>query len=360
MSKSGILARVVASARAVIRTPLWVTMVSIVGVLTLVATALTVFSDTATTPGLDAGRMALSFDTLLVLAFALFTVPAIVDRIRRTTGTSGFLDAFVTAFLVGWSLIFAATPAFVWAIASTGVNPAVWAPALGSLKLEVLLVDVLVAFAFTTVPKAGTATAVAYAAISSLVFGPLLALGAITALPGVERKTTTWSVVWPDDQSKIDSATGYPKDPECPHPGVSTQTVPRYDLVWVAAPIIPFALVSESVEPKLATFVDTRYMGESEPITADSPKTTAPIDIFSTIAISSRALHRDQSWEKTINECERIAAGLDPWVDAFAADPVAVLDSTESGFTAGLMGQGVIVGAWIAGMLVIPRIRRKR
>lgn len=360
MSNSRILARVTTSALAVIRTPLWVTMVSLVGALTLVATALTVFSDTATAPGLDAGRMALSFNTLLVLAFALFTVPAIVDRVRHTTGASGFLDSFVTAFLVGWSLVFAAAPAFIWAMASTAVSPTVWVPALGSLKLEVLLVDVLVAVAFATIPKAGTATAVAYAAIASLVFGPLLALAAVTTLPGVERKTTTWSVVWPDDQSKIDTITGYPKDPECPNPSVSTNKVPQYDLVWAAAPIIPFALVSESVEPKLATFVDMRYMGESEPVSAESPKTTGPIDIFSTIAISSRAMHRDQSWEKTINECERLAAGLDPWVDTFAVDPKDVLESTESGFAAGLIGQGVIVGAWIAGMLVIPRIRRKR
>lgn len=360
MSTTGIPARIIASTKAVIATPLWQSIVVANGVLALVATALTVLSKEANADGLDGGRMALSFATLLTLAFALFTVPAIVDRIRHTTGASGFLDSFVTAFLVGWSLVFAATPAFLWAILSTGVAPDVWVPALGTLKLEVLVVDLLVAVAFATITRAGTATAVAYAAISSLVIGPLLALAAVTALPGVKQTTINYPVQWPDDQSLIDVKTGYPKDPTCPKPVTSTNFVPQYNLVWAAAPIIPFALVSESVEPVIAEFVNTMYMDQSVAIGPAAPKATAPIDLFSTIALSTRTLQRDQAWEITTNECDRIAAGLDPWFDSTQLEPQAVLDETQSGFVAGLAGQSAIVGLWIVGLLVIPRFRRRK
>ncbi|MEY4396893.1 MAG: hypothetical protein RLZZ40_649 [Actinomycetota bacterium] len=361
MSTTGFSATVRASFWAVVRTPLWVTMVSTVGVLTLVATALTVFSDNATADGLDAGRMALSFVTLLTLAFALFTIPAIVDRVRHTTGASGFVDSFLTAFLVGWSLVFAATPALLWAMAATGVGADVWVPALGSLKLEVLLVDVLVAIAFGSIRKPGTATAVAYGAIASLVAGPLLVLGVTAALPGVKQTTYTWTMEWPKDGTGVDPVTGYPSDPKCPTKSATTQVVPRYDLVWAVAPVNPFALVSESVEPKLVTFVDRTYMGESEVVSDFSPRSTAPIDIFSTIAISSRTLQLPADETVTINECELLAETGQPYSSyPYGRAAADVLTNTTSGFVPGLVGQLLVAGVWIAGMLVIPRVRRQK
>ena len=357
MSTTGFGATVRTSFWAVVRTPLWVTMVSTVGVLTLVATALTVFSDNATADGLDAGRMALSFVTLLTLAFALFTIPAIVDRVRHTTGASGFVDSFITAFLVGWSLLFAATPALLWAMAATGVGADVWVPALGSLKLEVLLVDVLVAVAFGSIRKPGTATAVAYGAIASLVAGPLLVLGVTAALPGVKQTTYTWTMEWPKDGTGVDPDTGYPVDPKCPTKSANTQVVPRYDLVWGVAPVIPFALVSESVEPKLVTFVDTLYMGQAAAV---APKTTAPVDIFSTIAISSRTLQLPADETITINECELLKETGQPYSSyPYGRAATDVLSTTTSGFVPGLVGQLLVAGVWIAGILVIPRVRRQ-
>lgn len=362
MSTTGIIAKLRTSTVAVIRTPLWATMVSTVAGLTLIATALTVFSENATAEGLDAGRMALSFDTLLVLAFALFTVPAIVDRVRHTTGAHGFLDSFVTAFVVGWSMVFAATPAFVWALAATGVGADVWVPALGSLKLEVLLVDVLVAVAFTTIRKPGTATAVAYGAISSLIIGPLLALGVVAAMPGVTQTTYTSTMEWSKDGSGIDPVTGYPTDPRCPTKTASKREVPRYELAWASAPIIPFALVSESVEPKLVQFVNAIYMDQSTAQSPDAPKTTAPVDIFSTIALNTRSLQIPAETTITINECELLKETGQPYLSTpyGQRNPADILANTTSGFTTGLIGQLAIVGAWIVGMVVIPRLRRQK
>ena len=361
MSKQGVIARVLASTTAVIATPLWVTIVAAVGGLSLIATALTILSNETNVDGLDSGRMALSISSFLVLAFALFTIPAIVDRIRHSSGAIGFLDSFVTTFVVGWSFVIAAAPSFVWAILATGVGPEVWIPALGTLKLEVLVVDLLVAVAFSPVRKPSTATAVAYAAIVSLVVGPLLVLGSVATMPGVKQTTRVWTMQWPDDQTLIDPDTGYPKDPTCPNPSWSTQMLPRYNLVWAAAPINPFVLMSESVEPAIATFVNKGYMGETEAITPDTPRTTAPIDLFSTIALSSRALQISPEETIVINECELLETTGQPYVDyPYGPSTQDVLDTTTSGFTAGLIGQGAIVGAWIAGMVVIPRLRRQK
>lgn len=362
MSNSGILARISASVTAVIRTPLWVSVVAAEGVFALVATSLTVLSRETNTEGLDSGRMALSFTTMLVLAFALFTVPAIVDRVRHATGASGFLDSFVTAFVVGWSLVFAATPALAWAILATGVGPDVWIPALGALKLEVLIVDVLVAVAFAAVRKAGTATALAYAAITSLVVGPFLVLGTVAALPGVQQTTEYWTFDWgKEGEVKTDPVTGYPIDPTCPSPTTSTTTVPRYNTVWAAAPIIPFVLVSEAVEPKMAYFVNTMWMGETEAVTPESPKTTAPIDLFTTFVLPTRQMQLSPTERIVINECTLLEETGNPYAPyPYGPSSETIIAGTQSGFVPGLIGQGVIVGAWVIGLLVIPRLRRQK
>ena len=361
MSNPRIVTQIRNSFIAVVRTPLWLTIVAAEGVLALIATVLTTFNENTTVEGLDAGRMSLSFVTMLVLAFALFTIPAVVDRVRSTTGASGFLDSFVTAFIVGSSLLVAATPALLWAMLSTSVSPAVWSPALGSLKLEVLIVDLLVAVAFTTIRRPGAATAVAYGAIVSLVVGPFLVLAAVTALPGAMQTTRNWSMTWPTDQNDIDPDTGYPKDPKCPNPVSSTVMIPRYDLVWPAAVVNPFVLVAESVEPKIATYEEVLWMGDSSAIAPEANKVTAPIDLFSTLAVSSRALQITPGETILINECELLATTGQPYPDY--PDSTAsqkVIDGTQSGFTVGLIGQLSVVALWIAGMVVIPRLRPRK
>lgn len=362
MSNQGILARIVSSTATVIRTPLWVTTVAALSALTMIATALTLFSDTATVPGLDAGRMALSFDTLLVLAFALFTIPAIVDRVRHSEGPTDFLGALITATLTGASLLIAAAPALVWAILSTGVDVIVWMSALGAVKIEILLVVALVAVAFSVFRTPSTATALAYASVTSLIILPLIVLGVFAALPGTTQVTYRTSIDWDKtDSTEIDPVTGYPIDPECTHTYAERNYKPRYDSVWFVAPVIPFITVSESVEPTIVEFVEELLYDQEAPVEADPFTTVAPVDIFSTIAFQSRSLQLVPAPSITINECELLAEHGDPyWDSSNRTQFETVLSSTQSGFVPGLIGQGVIVGAWVAGMLVIPRIRRKR
>lgn len=362
MSNSGNFTRISGSIAAVIRTPLWGSLVVAEAVLALVATALIVLSEDTNAPGLDSGRMALSFTVLLTLAFALFTIPAIVDRVRKSTGGTGVVDALVTSALVGISLVIAAAPALLWAILATTVHPAVWLSAIGALLGEVALVIIVVTVAFSSIRDAGTATGLSYGAIVSLIVVPFLVLGVTAVLPGEKQTTTYYYIDWgKDGDVEVDPETGWPIDPTCPTPTSDTRIVPRYDLVWGVASVIPFAFVAESVEPVVAEFVNTMYMSETEPITDDTPKSTAAIDLFTSISLSTRVLQIPPGVDIVINECERIEAGLDPYVyNAPGGTPQELIASTQSGFVPGLIGQAAISGAWVVGMLVIPRLRRRK
>lgn len=362
MSNPGILARARASVAAVIRTPLWVSLVAAEGILALVATALTVLSRETNVDGLDSGRMALSFTVLLVLAFALFTTPAIVDRVRNTTGGSGFVDSFFTSAIVGASLVLAAAPAVLWAILATGINPAIWMSALSALKLEVFIVVVLVSVAFWTIRSTSIATTISYAAIVSLVVGPFMVLGVTSVLPGTSQKTEYWTLDWDKvGTDDTDPVTGYPLDPKCPSKNTTTENVPRYDLVWAVAPVVPFALVSEAVEPELAEFINTMYMDESQPIDPDTPKSTAAIDLFTSITLITREMQITPEETIVINECELLEETGQPYAPyPYGPDARDILETTQSGFVPGLVGQSAIAGAWLVGMLVTARLRRQK
>lgn len=350
MSKTAVVPRVLALVSAVARTPLWVTIASTVAALSLIAVALTVFSEGTTYEGLDAGRMAFSFVVLLSLAFVLFATPAITDRVRDLNGAKGVIDSLVIAFTVAGSLVVAAVPAGLWALLATGVEFSVWAAALGALVLEVLVVAVLTGVAFGTIARTGVATAVAYSAISSLIVVPLIALSTVAFIPGVEQRITVTSIDWPEDQDEIDPVTGYPLNPVCITKNVQTQTFPQYNLVWAAAPTIPFTFVSEAVDPALVEF-DADIYGSMAP-------TTAAVDLFSTLSIESRGMQLPIVEDIGYSECDALEETGEPYMDFYSGpQPQTVIDSTESGFGVGLAGQGILTAAWIVGMLAIPKRR---
>ena len=352
MSKTAIVPRVLALISAVARTPLWVTIASTVAALSLVAVALTLFSEGTSLEGLDSGRMAFSFVVLLVLAFVLFTTPAISDRVRDLIGAKGIVDSLVISFTVGGSLVVAAVPAGLWALLATGVDVSVWAPALGALVVEVIVVAVLVGVAFGTVARTGVATAIAYSAISSLIVLPLLALTTVAFMPGVEQRITVTSMDWPDDQNEIDPVTGYPLNPVCKSKNVQTQRFPPYNLVWAVAPTLPFTLVSEAVEPAVVEFTNDMY-GSMTP-------TTSPVDLFSTLSIESRGMQLPVVEDFAYSECVALEETGQPYIDFYSGpQPQTVIDSTESGFGVGLVGQATVSAAWIIGMLTGPRLRRR-
>ena len=352
MSKTAIVPRFLALISAVARTPLWVTIASTVAALSLIAVALTVFSEGTTYEGLDSGRMAFSFVVLLALAFVLFATPAITDRVRDLIGAKGVVDSLVIAFTVAGSLVVAAAPAGLWALLVTAVDASIWLAALGALIVEVLVVAILVGVGFGTIARTGVATAVSYSAISSLIVLPLLVLSTVAFMPGVEQRITITSMDWPEDQDEIDPVTGYPLNPVCKSKNVQSQMFPQYNLVWAVAPTIPFTLVSEAVEPDVVVFDADMY--------GSMATTTAPVDLFSTLTVDSRGMQMPIIEDIAYSECDALEETGQPYIDYYSGpQPKTVIDSTESGFPVGLLGQGLISGAWIAGMLIVPKLRRQ-
>jgi hypothetical protein len=350
MSKTAIVPRVLALVSAVARTPLWLTIASTVTALSFIAVALTVFSEGTTYEGLNPGRMAFSFVVLLVLAFVLFATPAITDRVRDMNGAKGVIDSLVIAFTVAGSLVVAAVPAGLWALLISGVQFSVWIAALGALVLEVLVVAGLTGIAFGTIRRTGVATAVAYSAISSLIVLPLLVLSTVAFMPGIEQRITVTSIEWPEDQDEIDPVTGYPLNPVCKSKSVQTQRFPQYNLVWAAAPTIPFTLVSEAVEPALVEFNPGIY-GSMTP-------ELAPVDLFSTLSIDSRGMRLPIVADIAYSECDALEETGEPYMDFYSGpQPQTVIDSTDSGFAVGLAGQGILSAAWVVGMLTLSKRR---
>ena len=352
MRTTAFVPRVLALISAIARTPLWVTIVAAVSTLTLVAVALTLFSDGMSSEGLNSGRMAFSFVALLTLAFVLFTTPAITDRVRDQIGAKGVIDSLVIALTVAGSLVLAAVPAGAWAVLATGVDFSVWLPAVGAVAIEILVVVALVGVSFGTIARTGVATAVAYSAISSLIVIPLLTLSAVACMPGIEQRVTVRQMDWPEDQNEMDPATGYPRNPVCNSSRVDTQMFPAYNRVWAVAPIVPFTLVSEAVAPEVVEWEATNY--------GSTYAESAPVDLFSTLALTSRQMQLPIETKLSINECDALEETGEPYVDYYSGpSDKTVLESTDSGFAAGLLGQGVIMSAWIAGMLIVPRLRRR-
>jgi hypothetical protein len=127
---------------------------------------------------------------------------------------------------------------------------------------------------------------------------------------------------------------------------------PAYNRVWAVAPIVPFTLVSEAVEPEIVGWQATSYESTSTE--------SAPIDLLSTLALTSRQMQLPIETKLSINECDALEETGEPYVDYYSGpSDTTVLETTDSGFAAGLLGQGVIVSAWIAGMLIVPRLRRR-
>ena len=361
MSTNGFLTRRLDAFISVVKTPLWATLAIAEGVLTLIATALTVFNDGSNFDGLDAGRMAFSFVTLITLAFVLFTAPAIVDRVRNSSGFTGLVSSLLISSFTVVTLVAAAIPALTWAILATGVSPALWGPAFGALWFEAAVVIVLTSLAFGHISKSSVATALAYSAIGSLLAVPLLALGVVSVMPGVTQTTYTWPLDWgKNDGSDIDPVTGFPRDPKCPDKVASTRTVARTDLIWAAVPTIPFAFVSESVEPKVVQYVNDMTVGGA---TAAEPlyKSSAPVDLFSTISLATRALQITPETTIEINECTLLKETGSPYSTyPYTLSPTVIQEHTHSGFVAGLVGQAIVLAVWSAGLVFIPRIRRKK
>jgi len=351
MSTAGFFSRFATSITASIRSGLWFTLLIVMAVTSLLIVALTVSSDGASAVGTDSGRMALSFVVFLVLVATLLGIPTVFISIREQLGRFPFLHTFLLAVAVGLSFMVVAVPAMLWAVLSTGVSVDVWLPVLGVAKLEIWVIALLVALAHWALTNGTSATVTAFGLIAGITLGPLVVMGAASLGTPVKQVTTTYYIEWKDQNQALDPNTGFPIDPVCTTPSTSTAYLTDYSAVWRAAEVIPLALVSSAITPAVGDYEMPGYDASQ-----GSTPMTIPLDLFGTVDLAVRELQLPVKTSIHVNECENLATEGTPY-PTFNGErkPRDIIAASESGFTSGLVGQGIYLAVTGTAFVVIRR-----
>ncbi len=343
------------------KTPFWLTLVIMTGVLSLVIVGLTLGSENAAASGTNPGRMALSFAVLLVLVAVILGIPTVFIGVRENLGRLPFLHTYLLAVAIGLSFVIAATPALLLAVFAGNIPVAVWLPVLGTTKLEVWVLALLVALAHWAITHHRGAVATAFGLIVGITIGPLLVVMAASFAPPVHQNTSYIYVQWTDENQEIDPKTGYPVNPTCQKPSYSKTTATDYTGVWAAIETNPVALVSSSVLPVVADYIAPSLTGngwEANPV--GMPAVTLPVDLFATIDLRVREMQLPVPTRITIDECANLKKYGTPYVtqDGKTA-PDQIIAKSTSGYPYGLIGQAAYL-ALAAAVLIPIRVRSRR
>jgi hypothetical protein len=344
-----------------IRTGLWFTLLIVMAATSLIIVALTVVSEGASAAGTDAGRMAFSFVIFLVLVAVLLGIPTVFISIRERLGQLPFLNTVLLALAVGLSFVAVAIPSMVWAILSTGVSADVWLPVIGTTALEVGVIAVLVALAHWALKSGSVATVTAFGLIAGVTLGPVLVVSAAAFAPPVIQTTKTFYIKYGDGTEPMDPETGFPINPTCEeNPVTSTTPLTDYTGVWAAATSNPIALVSASITPAIGDYVMPGYEDPTFETPPPMPSVATPLDVFSAVDVASRSLQIPVKTEPIIDdECAKLAEFGTPYPNNGQADPRDIIAESQSGFVAGLIGQGAfLVVATV--ILSVTRIRARK
>jgi hypothetical protein len=324
---------------------MWFTLLAFMAGTSLLIVALTVSSEAAAAAGTDAGRMAFSFVTFLVLVALLLGIATVFISIRERLGQLSFLHTYLLTVTVGLSLVVVAAPAMLWAILSTGVSADVWLPVIGTTVLEVGVVGLLVALSHWALKSGSAATVTAFTLIAGVTLGPVLVVATASFAPPITQTTQTYYINWGDGNEPLDPETGFPLNPTC-QKSPSTSTTLLTDYTGVAAIIVanPVALVSASITPAIGEYVMPGYEDQGVEPQPPMPAIAVPLDLFSTVDVASRSLQIPVEKETIIdNECAKLAEYGTPYPNNGQADPRKIIAESESGFVAGLIGQGAFL-----------------
>lgn len=364
MSNTGFFPRLIGSIVDTVRSRFWLTLLIVTFASSLLIVALTLTGDSAGAPGVDAGRMALSFAEFIALVAVLIGTPTVFIAVREGNGhgRQPFPHTLLLSLVIGMSFIVVATPAMLWAILSTSVSMEVWLPTIATVKLEAVVVAALVALSHWAIRHHGAAIATSFGLIAVLTLGPLLVLATASLAEPIKRTTAVFYIEWKDGTEPIDPETGFPVNPECQtSPTYSIEYLTDYTGVWWAIETNPIALVSASITPGIGDYVSPGYMGDgwsSEPV--DAPAVPTPLDLFASVDLSVRGMQLPIEAKAVNNECENLAKYGTPYPqDVLGIDPRARVEQTRSGYTDGLIGQGLIV--LVATAVLVPiRVRGRR
>lgn len=345
-----------ATISASIRTGMWFTLLAVMAGTSLLIVALTVASEAAAAAGTDAGRMAFSFVTFLVLVALLLGIATVFISIREQLGQLSFLHTYLLTVVVGLSFVVVAAPAMLWAILSTAVSSEVWLPVLGTTVLEVGVIALLVALAHWALKSGSVATVTAFTLIAGITLGPILVVATATFAPPITQTTQTYYINWEDGNEPLDPETGYPLNPTCAKaPSTSTALLTDYTGVSAIIATSPLALVSASITPAIGDYVMPGYEDQGFEPQPPMPAIAVPLDLFSSVDVASRSLQIPVSSEPIIDdECAKLAEYGTPYPNNGQADPRDIIAETQSGFVAGAIGQGAFL---VVATLILAMIR---
>lgn len=342
-----------------IRTGMWFTLLAVMATTSLIIVALTVASDGASATGTDAGRMAFSFVIFLVLVALLLGIPTVFISIRERLGQLPFLNTVLLAIAVGLSFIVVAIPSMVWAILSTEVSANVWLPVIGTTALEVGVIAILVALAHWALKSDSVATVTAFGLIAGVTLGPVVVVATAAFAPPVIQTTKTFYIKYGDGTEPTDPQTGYPLNPTCEeNPSTSTTPITDYTGVWAAATSNPIALVSASITPTIGDYVMPGYEDPSFETQPPMPSVATPLDVFSAVDLASRSLQIPVTTEPIIvDECALLAEFGTTYPNNGQDDPRDIIAVSQSGFVAGVIGQGAFL---VVATVILSVIRARR
>jgi hypothetical protein len=340
---------------------MWFTLLAVMAASSLIIVALTVASDGASAPGTDAGRMAFSFVIFLVLVAVLLGIPTVFISIRERLGQLSFLHTYLLTVAVGLSFVVVAVPAMLWAVLSTGVSADVWLPVIGTTALELGAIALLVALAHWALTSASVATVTAFGLIAGITLGPVLVVATAAFAPPVTQTTKSYYIKYGDGTEPMDPETGYPLNPTCEeNPVTSTTPITDYTGVWAAITSNPIALVSASITPAIGDYVMPGYDDTVMDAPSSMPSVATPLDVFSAVDIASRSLQIPVTTEPIIvDECALLAEFGTPYPNNGQDDPRDIIVESQSGFVAGLIGQGAFLVV-VALILSVIRVRARK
>ena len=312
-----------------IRSVAWVVLVSVVFVLVGIVTLMLWISLEQFGSTLDDNAAVYSTIIFFVLLVGTFVTPAISggaingERDAGTLATTQVtlvsspqivLGKFLAAWTVALTFLAASLPFMIFAVAAGGVGFDTLVSSLGVLVLELGVVAAIGVGLSGLMTRALFSVVTTYLVVAALSIGTLIAFG----LGGLATQSQQRNVYIGIDYSEgqpIDPETGFPEDPTCLPPEVSTYPVPRFDRVWGILAANPYVVLADASP---TTFNRDGY----------------PEDLFGNIAVGIRSAQIPPDLENIYDECENAKSGFDDYQDY--PTPVEIFESSVPSWFVGL------------------------
>lgn len=336
-----------------IRSVAWVVLVSVVFVLVGIVTLLLWLSLRAFGEEVAENAGVYSSIIYFVLLVGTLVTPAVSggavngDRDAGTLATTQVtlvsaaqivLGKFLAAWTVALTFLAASLPFLIFAVAVGGVGPDTLLSSLGVLVLELGVVSAVGVGLSGLMSRALFSVVTTYLVVAALSIGTLIAFGLGGLAFQSQARSTYIGIDYSADQ-QFDPETGYPENPVCREPEVSTHPVPRFDYVWGILAANPYVVLADASP---TTFNRDGY----------------PEDLFGNIATGIRSAQLAPDLDQVYDECAS-ALGGGPGADDWDT-PEEIFAKTVPSWFVGLLIHLVLAALALWGGIARTRTPARR